>query len=47
MRQVDANANSNTASGHGSCWMAPPFVTPLKQWIEMLASMYFHKNPTT
>ncbi|KAI7287584.1 dimethylaniline monooxygenase (N-oxide forming) [Hortaea werneckii] len=27
--------------GHGSCWMAPPFVTPLKQWIEMLANTRF------
>ncbi|RMY57632.1 hypothetical protein D0863_12564 [Hortaea werneckii] len=27
--------------GHGSCWMAPPFVTPLKRWIEMLANTRF------
>jgi hypothetical protein len=25
-------------SGHGSCWMAPPFVTPLKKWLEKLVS---------
>lgn len=27
-----------TASGHGPCWMAPPYVTPFKKWIEKLAS---------
>ncbi|KAK8102245.1 hypothetical protein PG984_015391 [Apiospora sp. TS-2023a] len=24
------------ASGHGPCWMAPPYVTPLKKWLEKL-----------
>lgn len=24
------------ASGHGPSWMAPPFVTPLKKWLEKL-----------
>ncbi|KAJ9640056.1 hypothetical protein H2199_006290 [Coniosporium tulheliwenetii] len=23
-------------SGHGPCWMAPPYVTPLKRWLEKL-----------
>ncbi|KAI0100794.1 hypothetical protein GGR51DRAFT_345255 [Nemania sp. FL0031] len=27
------------SSGHGPCWMAPPYVTPLKKWIEKLANM--------
>lgn len=27
-----------TASGHGPIWMAPPYVTPFKKWIEKLAS---------
>lgn len=31
-------ADRSVATGHGPCWMAPPFVTPLKQWIEALAS---------
>ncbi|KAI0403159.1 hypothetical protein F4802DRAFT_608202 [Xylaria palmicola] len=26
------------SSGHGPCWMAPPYVTPLKKWIEKLAN---------
>ncbi|KAI1332973.1 FAD/NAD(P)-binding domain-containing protein [Xylariaceae sp. FL0255] len=26
------------ASGHGPCWMSPPYVTPLKKWIEKLAT---------
>ncbi|KAL2151338.1 hypothetical protein VTH82DRAFT_6436 [Thermothelomyces myriococcoides] len=25
------------SSGHGPCWMSPPYVTPLKRWIEKLA----------
>ncbi|TGJ81234.1 hypothetical protein E0Z10_g7508 [Xylaria hypoxylon] len=29
------------SSGHGPCWMAPPYVTPLKKWIEKLANMRF------
>ncbi|KAM0721941.1 hypothetical protein Q7P37_002867 [Cladosporium fusiforme] len=28
-------------SGHGSVWMSPSFVTPFKQWIEMLANTRF------
>jgi cation diffusion facilitator CzcD-associated flavoprotein CzcO len=28
------------ASGHGPCWMAPPFVTPFKKWIELLVSRW-------
>lgn len=31
-------ADFSTASGHGPCWMSPPYVTPLKRWIEELAS---------
>ncbi|KAI8630335.1 FAD/NAD(P)-binding domain-containing protein [Xylariaceae sp. FL1651] len=27
------------SSGHGPCWIAPPYVTPLKKWIEKLANM--------
>jgi len=27
-----------TESGHGACWMAPPYVTPLKKWLEKLVS---------
>ncbi|KAI1150310.1 hypothetical protein F4825DRAFT_427321 [Nemania diffusa] len=27
------------SSGHGPCWMAPPYVTPLKKWIEKLGTM--------
>ncbi|CCF38584.1 hypothetical protein CH063_09642 [Colletotrichum higginsianum] len=26
------------ATGHGPCWMAPPFVTPLSKWLEKLAN---------
>ncbi|KAK5993093.1 FAD-dependent monooxygenase DEP4-like protein [Cladobotryum mycophilum] len=29
------------SSGHGPCWMAPPYVTPLKRWIEKLANIRF------
>ncbi|PNY26632.1 FAD-containing monooxygenase EthA [Tolypocladium capitatum] len=29
------------SSGHGPCWMAPPYVTPLKKWIEKLANTRF------
>jgi len=25
-------------SGHGACWMSPPYVTPLKKWLEKLVS---------
>ncbi|KAL2163468.1 hypothetical protein VTH06DRAFT_5526 [Thermothelomyces fergusii] len=25
------------SSGHGPCWIAPPYVTPFKRWIEKLA----------
>ncbi|KAJ5824770.1 hypothetical protein N7447_007110 [Penicillium robsamsonii] len=25
-------------SGHGPCWMAPPYVTPLKKWLEKLVT---------
>ncbi|CAI6094709.1 unnamed protein product [Clonostachys chloroleuca] len=25
------------SSGHGPCWMSPPYVTPFHQWIEALA----------
>ncbi|KAG9232738.1 hypothetical protein BJ875DRAFT_485775 [Amylocarpus encephaloides] len=28
-------------SGHGPCWMAPPYVTPLKKWLEKLAHVRF------
>jgi hypothetical protein len=28
-------------SGHGPAWMAPPYVTPLKKWIEKLATTRF------
>lgn len=31
---------STTATGHGPAWIAPPFVTPLKKWIEKLASTF-------
>ncbi|KAL1960895.1 hypothetical protein VTO42DRAFT_5878 [Malbranchea cinnamomea] len=27
------------SSGHGPCWMSPPYVTPLKKWIEKLANL--------
>lgn len=27
------------ASGHGPVWMSPPFVTPLKKWLEKLVMM--------
>ncbi|KAI0552171.1 hypothetical protein F4679DRAFT_101149 [Xylaria curta] len=27
------------SSGHGPCWIAPPYVTPLKKWIEKLANL--------
>jgi len=33
-------ADTGLASGHGPCWMAPPYVTPLKKWIELLASKW-------
>ncbi|PYI02962.1 flavin-binding monooxygenase-like protein [Aspergillus sclerotiicarbonarius CBS 121057] len=26
------------SSGHGPCWMAPPYVTPLKRWLEKLVT---------
>ncbi|KAK6225318.1 hypothetical protein QIS74_01365 [Colletotrichum tabaci] len=26
------------STGHGPCWMAPPFVTPLSKWLEKLAN---------
>ncbi|KAI1821582.1 FAD/NAD(P)-binding domain-containing protein [Xylaria intraflava] len=29
------------SSGHGPCWMSPPYVTPLKKWIEKLANRRF------
>ncbi|KAI1359953.1 FAD/NAD(P)-binding domain-containing protein [Xylaria arbuscula] len=29
------------SEGHGPCWMAPPYVTPLKRWIEKLANTRF------
>ncbi|KAI9673614.1 MAG: hypothetical protein M1817_002251 [Caeruleum heppii] len=28
-------------SGHGPIWMAPPYVTPLKKWLEMLVTTRF------
>ena len=28
-------------SGYGPCWMAPPYVTPLKKWLEKLLSTRF------
>ncbi|KAL2018023.1 hypothetical protein VTK56DRAFT_1339 [Thermocarpiscus australiensis] len=27
------------SSGHGPCWMSPPYVTPLKKWVEKLANI--------
>ncbi|KAI1191954.1 hypothetical protein F5B17DRAFT_124083 [Nemania serpens] len=27
------------SSGHGPCWIAPSYVTPLKKWIEKLANL--------
>jgi hypothetical protein len=33
-----AFADMLTASGHGFCWMAPPYVTPFKKWLEKLVS---------
>ncbi|KAL2176643.1 uncharacterized protein P884DRAFT_245163 [Thermothelomyces heterothallicus CBS 202.75] len=27
------------SSGRGPCWMSPPYVTPLKRWIEKLANI--------
>ncbi|KAI2643213.1 hypothetical protein GGS21DRAFT_495257 [Xylaria nigripes] len=27
------------SSGHGPCWIAPSYVTPLKKWIEKLATL--------
>ncbi|KAI1499254.1 hypothetical protein F5X99DRAFT_291353 [Biscogniauxia marginata] len=29
------------SSGHGPCWIAPPYVTPLKKWLEKLANTRF------
>ncbi|RYP90683.1 hypothetical protein DL770_003221 [Monosporascus sp. CRB-9-2] len=29
------------SSGHGPAWISPPFVTPLKKWIEKLANTRF------
>ncbi|KAM4060961.1 flavin-binding monooxygenase-like domain-containing protein [Hirsutella rhossiliensis] len=29
------------SSGHGPCWMSPPYVTPFKKWIEKLANIRF------
>ncbi|OTA99896.1 hypothetical protein M426DRAFT_66913 [Hypoxylon sp. CI-4A] len=29
------------SSGHGPVWMAPPYVTPFKKWIEKLANVRF------
>lgn len=26
------------SSGHGPCWMSPPYVTPFKRWVEKLAN---------
>ncbi|KAK1545110.1 hypothetical protein CPAR01_02612 [Colletotrichum paranaense] len=26
------------STGHGPCWMAPPYVTPLNKWLEKLAN---------
>ncbi|KAL4890681.1 hypothetical protein BDV59DRAFT_204158 [Aspergillus ambiguus] len=28
-------------NGHGPCWMAPPYVTPLKKWLEKLVTTRF------
>lgn len=28
-------------SGHGPCWMSPPYVTPLKKWLEKLVETRF------
>ncbi|KAI5782521.1 hypothetical protein FPQ18DRAFT_299496 [Pyronema domesticum] len=28
-------------SGHGPCWMSPPYVTPLKKWLEKLVTTRF------
>ncbi|KAL4904739.1 hypothetical protein BDW74DRAFT_178821 [Aspergillus multicolor] len=33
--QVDWIIRDN---GHGPCWMAPPYVTPLKKWLEKLVT---------
>ncbi|OWP00176.1 hypothetical protein B2J93_5746 [Marssonina coronariae] len=30
-------------SGHGSCWISPPYVTPFKRWLEKL----IHTRPLT
>ncbi|KAK2792220.1 hypothetical protein FQN51_001879 [Onygenales sp. PD_10] len=29
------------STGHGPCWISPPFVTPLRRWIEKLANIRF------
>ncbi|KAI1084714.1 FAD/NAD(P)-binding domain-containing protein [Whalleya microplaca] len=29
------------STGHGPCWMAPPYVTPFKRWIEELSNTRF------
>ncbi|KAI0517020.1 hypothetical protein F5B22DRAFT_605910 [Xylaria bambusicola] len=29
------------SEGHGPCWIAPPYVTPLKRWLEKLANTRF------
>ncbi|KAF9887272.1 hypothetical protein FE257_010400 [Aspergillus nanangensis] len=36
--QVDWIMRDN---GHGPCWMAPPYVTPLKKWLEKLVTTRF------
>ncbi|KAL4786003.1 hypothetical protein BJX76DRAFT_346599 [Aspergillus varians] len=36
--QVDWIIRDN---GHGPCWMAPPYVTPLRRWLEKLVTTRF------
>ncbi|CCF38219.1 hypothetical protein CH063_09361 [Colletotrichum higginsianum] len=35
--EILSNVQMHIATGHGPCWMAPPFVTPLSKWLEKLA----------
>ncbi|KAF6829303.1 flavin-binding monooxygenase-like protein [Colletotrichum musicola] len=34
---LEVDVNVEAESGHGPVWMAPPYVTPLKKWLEKLA----------
>lgn len=43
---VMSGTNRTIASGHGPCWMSPPYVTPFNKWIEKLASKFPNMTPS-